>query len=166
MEERFRENLFSWLELSSADLASSCLCWRKWKSLNHVQLFVTPWTPLAAKLLCSWNSPHKNTGVGIHSLLQGIFPTQGSKPGLLNCRQILCCLSHQTPSKCHHFHGGFCDPPDNQAILSVSFQGTRWYLLPQHPSQSLWTGLPGWFLHWTLSYLRINCLFFLDSPGF
>ena len=30
-----------------------------------------------ARLLCPWNSPGKNTGVGSHSLLQGIFPTQG-----------------------------------------------------------------------------------------
>ena len=35
------------------------------------------------------DSPGKNTGVGCHALLQGIFPTQGSKPGLLHCRQIL-----------------------------------------------------------------------------
>ena len=37
----------------------------------------------------------KNTEVGIHSLLQGIFPTQGSNLGLLHCRQILYHLSHQ-----------------------------------------------------------------------
>ena len=37
----------------------------------------------------------KNTGVGSHSLLQGIFLTQGSNPGLPHCRQILFCLSHQ-----------------------------------------------------------------------
>ena len=42
-----------------------------------------------------WNSPGKNTGVGSHSLLQGIFPTQGLNPGLLHCRQILYQLSHQ-----------------------------------------------------------------------
>ena len=42
-----------------------------------------------------WDSPGKNTGMGYHSLLQGIFPTQGSIPGLLNCRQILYHLSHQ-----------------------------------------------------------------------
>ena len=42
-----------------------------------------------ARLLCPWNSPGKNTGVGSHSLLQGIFPTQGSNPGLPYCRQIL-----------------------------------------------------------------------------
>ena len=37
----------------------------------------------AARLLCPWDSPDKNTGVGCHSLLQGIFPTQGSSPHLL-----------------------------------------------------------------------------------
>ena len=31
-----------------------------------------------ARLLCPWSSPGKNTGVGCHALLQGIFPTQGS----------------------------------------------------------------------------------------
>jgi len=36
----------------------------------------------------------KNTGVGCHALLLGIFPTQGLNPGLLHCRQILYCLSH------------------------------------------------------------------------
>jgi len=35
------------------------------------------------------NTAGKNTGVGCHSLLQGIFPTQGSNLGCLHCRQIL-----------------------------------------------------------------------------
>ena len=39
-------------------------------------------------LLCPWDSPGKNTGVGCHSLLQGVFPTQGSNPGHL--WHILC----------------------------------------------------------------------------
>ena len=51
--------------------------------------------PWPTKLLCPWDSPGKNTGVGSHSLLQGIFPTQGSDPGLLPCRQILYHLSPQ-----------------------------------------------------------------------
>ena len=42
-----------------------------------------------------WNSPGQNTGVGSFSLLQGIFPTQGSTPGLPHCNQILYQLSHQ-----------------------------------------------------------------------
>ena len=44
-------------------------------------------------LYSPWNSPGQNTGVGSVSLLQGIFPTQGS--GLLHCRQILYQLSHK-----------------------------------------------------------------------
>ena len=53
--------------------------------------FVTPWT---AKLLCPWDSPGKNTGVGHHFLLQGIFPTQELNLGLLHCRQILYWLNY------------------------------------------------------------------------
>ena len=47
------------------------------------------------ELYSPWNSPGHNTGVGSSSLLQGIFPTHGSNPGLLNCRRILYHLSHQ-----------------------------------------------------------------------
>ena len=41
------------------------------------------------------DSPGKNTGVGCHALLQEIFPTQGSNPGLVHCMEILEGLSHQ-----------------------------------------------------------------------
>ena len=41
------------------------------------------------------DSPGKNAGVCCHTLLQGIFPTQGSNPGLPHCRRILYHLSHQ-----------------------------------------------------------------------
>ena len=54
----------------------------KVKYLSHVQLFVTPWTHL-------WDSPGKNTRVGCHFPLQGIFPTQELNPGLWHCRQML-----------------------------------------------------------------------------
>ena len=46
-------------------------------------------------LYSPWNSPGQNTGVGSLSLLQGIFPTQGSNPGLPHCRGILYQLSHK-----------------------------------------------------------------------
>ena len=46
-------------------------------------------------LYSPWNFLGQNTGVGSLSLLQGIFPTQGSNPGLPNCRQILYQLSHK-----------------------------------------------------------------------
>ena len=51
-------------------------------------------------LYSPWNSPGQNTGVGSLSLLQGIFPTQESNQGLLNCRQFLYQLSYQgSPNK-------------------------------------------------------------------
>ena len=40
-------------------------------------------------------SPGKTIGVDCHALLQGVFPTQGSNPGLPYCRRILYGLSHQ-----------------------------------------------------------------------
>ena len=52
-----------------------------------------PWTK------SPWDFPGKNTGVGCHFLLQGIFPTQGSNPGLPHCRQTLYHLSYQGSPK-------------------------------------------------------------------
>ena len=52
----------------------------KWKSSSCVWLFATPRT-----IYSPWNSLGQNTGVGSLSLLQGIFPTQGSNPGLPHC---------------------------------------------------------------------------------
>ena len=46
-------------------------------------------------LYSPWNSQGQNAGVGSHSLLQGIFPTQGSNPGLLHYKWSLYQLSHQ-----------------------------------------------------------------------
>ena len=56
------------------------------QSLSHVRLFVT-YRLQPARLLYPWNSPGKNTGVGCHFLLQGIFPIQGLNPRI--------CLLHQ-----------------------------------------------------------------------
>ena len=52
-----------------------CMC-----HFGNVQLFAAL---CPARLLCPWDSPGKNPGVGCHALLQGIFPTQGSNPRLL-----------------------------------------------------------------------------------
>ena len=57
------------------------------QSLNHVRLLATPWT-VARQAPLSEELSRKNTGVGCHSLLQGIFPTQGLNLCLL-------CLLHQ-----------------------------------------------------------------------
>ena len=55
-------------------------------------------------LLSPWNFPGKSTGVGCHFLLQGIFPTQGSNPGLPHCRQTLYHLSHQGKRYSNNFY--------------------------------------------------------------
>ena len=62
--------------------------------LLQLCLFETLWT-VARQAPCPWDSPGKNTGVGCHDLLQGIFPTQGSNPDLLYCKQILYQLSQR-----------------------------------------------------------------------
>ena len=64
---------------------------RKVESISHSVMS----NSLDTRLLCSWDSPGKNTGVGYHELLQGIFLTQGLNLGLPHCRQILYFLSHQ-----------------------------------------------------------------------
>ena len=60
-----------------------CVCVRACM-LSCVWLFVTLWT-IVAKLLCPWDFPSKNTGMGCHFLLQGIVLTQESNPHLLHC---------------------------------------------------------------------------------
>ena len=61
------------------------------------QLYPTLCDP--SRFLCPCNSLNKNTGVGYHALLQGIFPTQVSNPGLLHCMWTLYHLSHRGSPK-------------------------------------------------------------------
>ena len=53
-----------------------------WVCVCCAQLFVTPWT-VALQVPLSMGFPSKNTGMGCHFLLQGIFPTRGPNLGLL-----------------------------------------------------------------------------------
>ena len=73
------------------------------------------------------DSPRKNTGVGCHFLLQGIFPTQGSNPGLPHCRRILYRLSHQGSPYSYPF-GAY-----SEQLLEPSFGNPNQspYLKPQ-----------------------------------
>ena len=84
---------------------------RKSKNVSHsvASNSLRPHRLKLATFLCPWNSPGKNTGVGCHSLLQGIFPTQGLNPGLLYHRLILYHLSHQG-SPYFHLRALFLDP--------------------------------------------------------
>ena len=66
----------------------------KVKSLSRVRLFATPWT-VAYQAPPSMGFSRQGYWSGFHFLLQGIFLTQGSNPGLPRCRQMLYPLSHQ-----------------------------------------------------------------------
>ena len=66
----------------------------EWSWFSCIWLFATLWT-VATRLLCPWDFPGKNTGMGCHFLLQGIFLTQGLNSGFPHCRQTLYPLSHQ-----------------------------------------------------------------------
>ena len=99
------------------------------------------------------DSPGKHTGVGCHALLQGIFPTQGSNPGLSHCRLILCCLSHQGSPRilewvAYPFSRG-SSWPRNWTGVSCIVGGffTKWATREAHRPQLfyvLFWHLPGW----------------------
>ena len=88
-------------------------------------------------LYSPWNSPGQNTGVGNFSLLQGIFPTQGSNPGLPLCRQILYQMSHKGNPRimewiAYPFSNGSSQPRNRIELGSPALQ-----------ADSLPTDLPG-----------------------
>ena len=70
---------------------------RVWIWVSHLVLpnSLQPHGLQPTRLLCPWDFPGKNVGVGCHFFLQGIFLAQGWNPGLLHCRQILYQLSYQ-----------------------------------------------------------------------
>ena len=87
-----------------------------------------------ARLLCSWNSPGKNIGVGCHFLLQGIFLTQGSNPHLLHWQADALPLSHLR-SQISELHG-----PKRQyeelMLLNCGAGEDFWESLGQHGDQA------------------------------
>ena len=70
------------------------MVWWRVIRVKTAQSCPTLWDPMDW-LQSPWNSLGQNTGGGNPSLLQGIFPTQGSNPGLPHCRRILYQLSHK-----------------------------------------------------------------------
>ena len=109
----------------------SCVC----LIVSVVSDSLQPYGLQPTRLLCPLNSLGKNTRVGSHSLLQGIFPTQRQNPGLLHCRQIA------LPS----------EPPGKVKVKSLSCVRlfvTPWTVAQQAPPsmgfsrEEYWSGLP------------------------
>ena len=84
-----------WLHFASWPMISCCLARLCCVSHSVMSDSLQPHGLWPTRPLDPLNSPGKNIGVGCHSLLQGIFPTQGLNPGLLHHRQILYHVSHQ-----------------------------------------------------------------------
>ena len=96
-----------------------CVC------VKAAQSCLTLWDPHG--LYSPWSSPGQNTAMGSLFLLQGIFPTQGSNPGLPHCRQILYQLSHKgSPRILEWVAYPFCrgpSQPRNQTGVSCNAGG-------------------------------------------
>ena len=87
--QKFMEIVFG---LEDVSCEKSYKCGHTLESVSHSIVSDSLWLH---GLYSPWNSPDQNTGVDSLSLLQGIFPTHGSNPGLLHCSQILYQLSHK-----------------------------------------------------------------------
>ena len=128
---------------------------RKWKSLNSLQ-------PHGLYIYSPWNSPGQNTGVGSLSLLQGIFPNQGSNPGLSHCRQILYQLSHKGSPRilervAYPFSSGiFLTQESNWGLLHcrrILYQLSSWIQSGLCSSQENSLPFPSLLPHWWMEVI-------------
>jgi len=95
----------------------------KCESENHSVLSSSLWPH---ELYTPWNCLGHNTGVSGLSLLQGIFPIQGSNPGLPHCRWILYQLSHKGWTRIlewvdYPFSSGFAQPRDQTRVFCITY---------------------------------------------
>ena len=115
-----------------------------WSLLDSLCVKVTQLYPTLCDPInySPWNSPGQNTGVGSFSLLQGIFPTQGSNPGLPRCRHPL-----QAPRCRHSLPAEPQGKPKNTGVGSLSL--LQWIFHIQEPNGGL---LHGRWILYQLSY--------------
>ena len=103
-------------------------------------------------LYSSWNSLGQNTEVGSLSLLQGIFPTQGSNPGLLHCRWILYQLSHNGSPRvlewvAYPFSSGSSQHRNQTGVSCIAGRVfTNWAIREAHWYQLSYQGSGAWEL--------------------
>ena len=110
-----------------------------------------------------WNSPGYNTGVGSLSLLQGIFPIQGSKAGLQHCRRILYQLSHKGSPRileweAYPFSRGSSWPRNQTRVSHIASRFfTNWAI--REALVSKWKSLSGIWLFatpWTIQFMEFS----------
>ena len=105
---------------------------KKVKLPSRVQL-CNPMDCSLSRLLCPWNFPGKNTGVGCHFLLQGIFLTQGLNLGLQHCRKTLYCLSHQGSQKNYSYS---CNCQGSSVHRILQARKLEWVAMPSSRGSS------------------------------
>ena len=122
-----KENIFCTFFFFGKHFIGHLRCTRPWARLRGTTESHSVVSNSCDPIDCSppgsslWDSPGKNTGVGSHSLLQGIFLNQGSNPGLLHRRQILYQLSHQgSQGELRH---GYCL---HSLIIAIHFLDIFW----------------------------------------
>ena len=126
--------------------------WWWWKSLSRVWLFVAWWT------MQSMEFSRPDIGMGSLFLLWGIFPTQGSNPGLLHCRWILYQLSQKGSPRilewvAYPFSSGSCWPRNRTGVSCIAGRFfTNWAMRDQcePPNLSLWPAITDPSLSWVV----------------
>ena len=94
------------------------------------------------------DSPGKNSGVGYHALLQGIFPTQGSNPGLAHCRWIFYHLSHQGSPQilewvAHSFSKASSKPRNRTGVSCIAGRFFTSWAIREVPTWGIYSMLEG-----------------------
>ena len=110
-----------------------------------------------ARLLCPWNSPSKNTGVGCHALLQGIFPTQGLNPGLLHWASLVAQSVKNLPAvrETQVWSLGWEDPLEKEMATHSSIPAWEFHGQRRLVGYSPW-GCNSWT--WLSDSLQLNSL--------
>jgi len=110
------------------------------------------------------NSPGQNTGVGSHSLLQGIFPTQGSNPGLPHYRQIVYQLNNKLEEGAWYIHTT-CLPAKSLQLCSALWDPTRLLCPWDSPGKSNGVGCHSLLPHIYTTIYKISNKDPLNSTG-
>ena len=125
-----------------------------------IQLCLTLWGLQSARLLCPWNFPGKNTGVGCISLLQGILLTQGSNP--VSCiagRFFIICATRETRKHIKNT----TEPHPNPLTQAAGAQESesplilRWILAAHSSFQTIHLEFPWLFISLLVSLL-LECV--------
>ena len=121
---------------------------------------MTPWTRAHRAPLCPWDSPGKNTGMGCHFFLQGIFPTQGSNPCLLHWQTDSLPLSQQGSPSIHLIPSNPCFSfrHPNSLICLLYYMFSDIFLLQYYFGQCDISVL---VLHWRFAAIIWLCIFML-----